>query len=193
MRRLREGRALLLAATCCVVVASSAGCGYGSRHVIQSDSSTQIYLSEWSQVKLRNAQSRVFDTTDKLRMLEAVVATFQDLGFQIEILDEKLGIVTGKKFLDAERPGTSGLASYLVYDDESLVVFNRSYRTWGPFYRRSDLVRLSVTVRNRNEEQLIVRASAQYYLRPVERPEAYQSFYAALEQALFAQRVAAAP
>ena len=155
------------------------------RHEIQGDARDQIWLSEESQVKVRNAQSRVFDTTDKRKMLEAVVATFQDLGFQIEVLDEVLGIVSGKKFLAAERPGEAGLPTYLLYDEESLVVFNRSYRTWGPFLRRSDLVRMTVTVRDRNAEQLIVRASAQYYLRPVEAPEAYQKFYAALNQALF--------
>ena len=77
----------------------------------------------------------------------------------------------------------------MLYDDESLVIFNRSFRTWGPFYRRSDLVRLTVTIRNRNDEQLIVRASAQYYLRPVESADAYQKFYAALQQALFTERM----
>lgn len=165
------------------------GCApYTMRHEIQGDSSTQIWLSEESQVKVRNAQSRVFDTQDKRQMLEALVATFQDLGFQIEVLDETLGIVSGKKFLDAERPGRDGLDTYVLYDEESLVVFNRSYRTWGPFQRRSDLVRLTATVRSRNAEQLIVRASAQYALRPVEDPGAYQKFYAALEQALFSER-----
>ena len=163
------------------------------RHVIQSDSRSQIWLSEKSQVKVRNAQSRVFDTTDKRLMLEGVVTTLQDLGFQIEVLDETLGIVSGKKFLDAERPGSAELPTYLLYDEESLVIFNRSYRTWGPFYRRSDLVRLTVTIRSRNAEQLIVRASAQYYLRPVENPEAYQKFYAALEQALLSERMVRAP
>jgi len=163
------------------------------RHVIQSDSRSQIWLSEKSQVKVRNAQSRVFDTKDKRLMLEGVVATLQDLGFQIEVLDETLGIVSGKKFLDAERPDSSELPTYLLYDEESLVIFNRSYRTWGPFYRRSDLVRLTVTIRSRNAEQLIVRASAQYYLRPVEDPEAYQKFYAALEQALLSERMLRAP
>jgi hypothetical protein len=167
-----------------------AGCAtYGGRHAIQRDSSSQIWLAERSQVKVRNAQSRVFGGTDKIAMIEAIVATFQDLGFQIEVLDETLGIISGKKFLDAERPGTSGLPTYLLYDDESLVVFNRSYRSWGPFYRRSDLVRLTSTVRNRNAEQLIVRTSAQYYLRPVERADAYQQFYAALHQALFVDRM----
>lgn len=166
---------------------------YMMHHEIQSDSHNQIWLSEKSQVKVRNAQSRVFDTTEKRQMLEAVVGTFQDLGFQIEVLDETLGIVSGKKFLDAERPGPAGLPTYLLYDEESLVVFNRSYRSWGPFFRRSDLVRLTVTIRSRNAEQLIVRASAQYYLRPVENPQTYQKFYAALEQALLAERMAHTP
>ena len=169
--------------------ALACGCvGFHARHEIQSDSRSQIWLSEESQVKIRNAQSRVYDGSDRTAMVQAVVATFQDLGFQIEVLDETLGIVSGKKFLAAERPSAGGLPTYLMYDEESLVVFNRSYRTWGPFERRADLVRLTVTVRSRNAQQLLVRASAQYYLRAVESPLAYQGFYAALEQALFAER-----
>lgn len=165
------------------------GCGYHERHELMSDSASQIWLSEESQVKVRNAQSRVYDTTDKIAMMEAIVATLQDIDFQIEVLDESLGIVSAKRFLDLERPEEALLPTYLLYDEESLVVLNRSYRTWGPFQRRSDLVRLTVTVRPRNASQLIVRASAQYYLRPVEDPESYQPFYAALEKALLAERV----
>jgi len=182
-------------AACGLIVFGTAGCfGYPTRHEIQGDATAQIWISERSQVRLRNAQSRVFDETDKEEMLSAVVAVFQDLGFQIEVLDETLGIITGKKFLDAERPSSAaGLETYLIYDDESLVVFNRSYRTWGPFYRRSDLVRLTVTIRDRSAEQLIVRASAQHYLRPVESPRAYQQFYAALEQALVSERMMRTP
>ncbi|MBW2424267.1 MAG: hypothetical protein JRG86_08465 [Deltaproteobacteria bacterium] len=192
--RLHRHRLALLAAGG-LLVFGTAGCfGYGARHEIQGDSRAQIWLSEASQVRLRNAQSRVFDETEREDMLSAVVAVFQDLGFQIEVLDETLGIITGKKFLDAERPSSAaGLETYLIYDDESLVVFNRSYRTWGPFYRRSDLVRLTVTIRDRNAEQLIVRASVQHYLRPVETPRAYQQFYAALEQALLSERVMRTP
>ena len=169
----------------------AAGCSpFYMRHEIQSASETQIYLAEASQVRLRNAQSRVFDTTDRQAMVAAVVATFQDMGFQVEVLDETLGIVSGKRFLEMERPRAGGLPTYLMYDEESLVIFNRSYRTWGPFQRRCDLVRLTVTVRERNAEQLIIRASAQFYLKAVEDPEAYQKFFAALEQARFAQRAA---
>jgi hypothetical protein len=38
-------------------------------------------------------------------------------------------------------------------------------------------------------QQLIVRASAQFFLRPVERPEPNQRFYAALEKGLLSERL----
>jgi hypothetical protein len=144
-------------------------------------------MSEASQVKLRAAQSRVFDTTDRKRILEAIVATFQDLGFQVEVLDQELGIVSGKKFVPLERPQLAYDPLYHLYDDQSLLIFAKSYRTWGPFYHRSDLVRLTVTVRSREETQLVVRASAQFYLRSVEDPVPYQKFFRTLEQALFVE------
>lgn len=164
--------------------ALSAGCAYQYAHEIQWSSASQIWQAEASQVKVRSAQSRVFDTADRRRVLEATVATLQDLGFQISVLDEELGIVSGRKFMGTERPASVD-ATYLLYDPESLIVFNESWRSWGPFWHRSDLVRLTATVRPRNEKQLIVRASAQFLLRPIEDPEPYQHFFRTLEQALF--------
>jgi hypothetical protein len=76
---------------------------------------------------------------------------------------------------------------YYLYDDESRLIFNRIYRGWGPFWHRSDLVQLTVTVRERSETQLGVRASAQYYLRAVENPEPYQKLFRTLEQAMFVE------
>lgn len=163
---------------------------YVSRHPIQWDSRRQIWQAEASQVKVRAAQSRVFDTSDKRRLLEAVVGTFQDLGLQVEVLDEELGIISGKKFIGLERPTLLADPLYFLYDEESLIVFTKTYRSWGPFWHRSDLVRLTVTVRERNESQLIVRASMQFYLRPVETPEPYQRFFRTLEQTLFLEREA---
>ena len=74
-----------------------------------------------------------------------------------------------------------------MYRDDGLLLFTRQYHTWGPFYHRSDLVRLTATVRPRGETQVVVRASAQYYLGAVESPEPYQRFFRTLEQALFLQ------
>ncbi len=164
-----------------------AGCSpYEWRHQNQWEARDQIWLSESSQVKVRAAQSRVFDTTDRTKMLQAIVSTFQDIGFAVEVLDEELGIVSGKKFEDYEAP-QFGDPSYYAYRDDGLLILAKQFRSWGPFYHRSDLVRLTVTVRPRGETQLVVRASAQYYLMAIEDPEPYQKFFRTLEQALFLQ------
>ena len=157
---------------------------YEIRHVNQWDSREQIWLSEESQVKIRAAPSRVFDTVDRRRMLTTIVSTLQDLDFKVEVLDEELGVVSGKKYVENERMYGVDL-SYLLYQPDALLVLNRHYRTWGPFNHRSNLVRFTVTVRKRNDSQLVVRASAQFYLRAVEDPVPYQQFFRTLEQAVF--------
>ncbi len=157
---------------------------YEMRHDNQSDARTQIWLSEESQVKVRAAQTRVFDTKDRQKILQAIVMTLQDLNCKIDVLDEELGIVSAKKYIGLEQP-TFLDPSYILYRPDTLLFLTRTYRAWGPFYHRSDLVRLTVTVRDRNESQLIVRASAQFYLRAVEDPVPYQQFFRTLEQAIF--------
>jgi hypothetical protein len=157
---------------------------YEWRHENQWDAREQIGMAEASQVKLRVAQSRVFDTNDSRRILEAVVSTMQDLNFEVLVLDEELGVVSGKLLMAFERPAYY-FPFYHLYDDQSLLLFSRNDRTWGPFWHRSDLVRLTITVRKRNEKQSVVRASAQFYLKAVENPEPYQVFFQTLEQSLF--------
>ena len=170
-----------------LLVSLTAGCSpYEWRHENQWESRDQIWLSEASQVKVRAAQSRVFDTADRLKTIQAVVSTCQDLGFAVEVLDETLGIVSGKKFDDYESTPW-GDPSYHLYRYDGLLILTRHFRSWAPCYHRSMLVRLTVTVRPRGEQQLIVRASAQYYLKAIESPEPYQQFFRLLEQALFIQ------
>lgn len=157
---------------------------YELRHVNQWDSREQIWLSEESQVKIRTAQSRVFDTSDRRKMLATIVSTLQDLDFKVEVLDEGLGLVSGKKYVESEQIYGLDL-SYLLYQPDTLLVLNRHDRAWGPFTHRSNLVRLTVTVRTRNASQLVVRTSAQFYLQAVEDPAPYQQFFRTLEQAVF--------
>ena len=186
--RLVAGATCLLAAACISP--------YESHLAVRWDAREEILLSDESQVRVRDAQSRVFDTSDRLRALAAVVATFQDLGFQVGVLDEALGIVSGKTFVALEEPPVTAFGldpSSVLYSAESLVVFSPSFRTWGPFWYRDNLVRLTVTVRARNAEQLIVRASAQYCLQPVEDPEPYRDFFALLAQRMALEAAAEGP
>ena len=170
-----------------VCLLSLQGCNsYELRHENQSDSREQVWLSETSQVKIRSAQTRVFDTTDRRRVLEALVSTMQDLDFHVEVLDEHLGIVSGKKYVEIEDVYVND-PSYLFYRPDTLLFLTKNYRSWGPFYNRSNLVRFTATIRPRGETQLIVRANAQFYLRAVEDPRPYQLFFRTLEQSLFIQ------
>ena len=50
-----------------------------------------------SQLKLRQMQTRYFDTTDKQKLMECVLATLQDLGFVIDSASYELGTVSATK------------------------------------------------------------------------------------------------
>jgi len=56
-----------------------------------------------SQVRMRNYQSRAFETGDRAMVMRAVISTMQDLGFIIDRADEKLGTVSGTSFSNASK------------------------------------------------------------------------------------------
>jgi hypothetical protein len=60
-------------------------------------SRSQVLAASESQVKLRSMQSRLFDTTDKIKTLRTAMATLQDLGFVIDKADDVLGSVSATK------------------------------------------------------------------------------------------------
>lgn len=56
-----------------------------------------------TQVQMRNYQSRSFETQDKIKVMQALLSTMQDLGFMIEKTDEKLGLVSGTSFSNGSK------------------------------------------------------------------------------------------
>ena len=72
-----------------VVIVGLAGCN------IQSQNSH--ILKGGSQIKLRNMQSRTFETSNRIIVLRNVIATLQDLGFVIDKADAELGVVSATK------------------------------------------------------------------------------------------------
>ena len=160
------------------------GCSMQWGAEIQWNSRSQILMSESSQVKLRAIQSRVFDTTDRAKILRVAVATMQDLFFDIDVLDEELGIVSGKKWFNHDSPWADH-PTYYLYETDELLIFNTNFLSWGPFNYRQDLTRMTVTVRPKEKTRSLVRASVQYNIRAVEDPEMYQKFFKTLSQAMF--------
>ncbi len=161
------------------------GCAMQWGAELQWDSKSQILMSEDSQVKMRAIQTRVYDTTDKKKTLRAVINTMQDLFFDIDVLDEELGVVSGRKMF-YQSGSWSDHPTYYRYKTDNLIIFNRTnFRTWGPFEYRNDLTRLTVTIRPKEKTRLLVRASVQYKIRAVENPELYQKFFKTLNQSMF--------
>jgi len=161
------------------------GCAMQWGAEIQWNSESQILMSEASQVKMRALQTRVFDTTDKRKTMQAVIYTMQDLFFDIEVLDEELWILSAKKMYPRGGGGWQNKPSYYNYKTDSLMSFQTNYRTYGPFQYRNDLTRISVTIRPKGKTQLRVRASIQYNIRAVEDPALYQQFFKTLSQSMF--------
>lgn len=151
---------------------------------IQWDSKDQILMSERSQVKMRSIQTRVYDTTDQDKLMRAVISTMQDLYFDIDVLDNQSGIVTGKKLYQSGGAWENN-PTYYTYNTDNLVIFSTNYRTYGPFQYRNDLTRISVTIRPKGETQLMVRASIQHNIRAIEEPDVYQTFFKLLGQSQF--------
>lgn len=52
-------------------------------------------------------------------------------------------------------------------------------------YTHNTPLKLSVSIRPRGKNQLVVRANAQYGIKPVEDPKAYQDFFGSLAKAMF--------
>lgn len=72
-----------------VALALLAGCQTAQKNILDSDGE--------SQVKLRAMQTRYFETDDKKKTLQTVIATLQDLGFVIDKASFDLGSVSATK------------------------------------------------------------------------------------------------
>src|SRR5512135_1526136 len=105
-------------------------------------------LGDETQLQKRVYESRIFDTSDKEKVLRATISTLQDLGFVIDRADFILGTVSGTKY---ER-----------------------YQT-----------KITVSVRPKGNDRMMVRANAQFNIEPINDPKQYQDFFSSLEKSLF--------
>jgi len=108
----------------------------------------------------------------------------QNMNFTIDVLDEDLGLISGKKLYQSGGQWANN-PTYYAYHTDELIIFNTTFRTWGPFEYREDLTRITVTVRPKETTRSLVRVSMQYNLRAEEDIELYRKFFTALEQSMF--------
>lgn len=74
----------------CIVLFMLCGCAVSAQKgVLDTGGETQL--------QMRQIQTRYFDSTDKKKMMECVIATLQDLGFVIDKATFELGTVSATK------------------------------------------------------------------------------------------------
>lgn len=105
-------------------------------------------VGDETQLQKRSYESRIFETSDKEKVLRATISTLQDLGFVIDRADLTLGTVSGTKF--------------------------ENYQ-----------IKITVSARPKGNDRMLVRANAQYNLKPIDDPKQYQDFFTSLEKSLF--------
>ena len=131
--------------------------GLGTFPACESTSARQVLATDIGAVQLRSFQTRVFDSSDRVKVLRTVIATLQDLGFVVDKADETLGSISATK----HSTQFAGLA------------------------RIPHQLRLTVTVRPRGQTQSLVRANAEFDDKAVDDPLPYQDFFTSLEKAMF--------
>ena len=110
---------------------------------------------EDSAVQVRSYQSRTFEGVAVATVMHAMISTLQDLGFVIKMGDARLGLVSASRF---ERGGMGAANGELL---------------------------ITATVRETSPENVEVRVNARLGMNPVEDPEPYRDFFAAVSQAVF--------
>jgi hypothetical protein len=116
------------------------GCATTTDRVLDTGDETQL--------QKRSYQSRIFDTSDKEKVLRVTITTLQDLGFVIDRADLTLGTVSGTKY--------------------------EKYQ-----------IKITVSVRPKGDDRMLVRANAQYNVTAIDDPKQYQDFFTSLEKSLF--------
>ncbi len=109
-----------------------------------------------NQAELRQIQTREYQQLDRRSAMRSVIATLQDLGFVVDRAEYELGLMTATRFEEKTGPRAE-----------------------------QHIVRVTVTVTERSDQRLSVRANARYGETAIEDPEAYQDFFAALDKSLF--------
>jgi hypothetical protein len=138
-----------------------------------------------SALKARQIQTRVFDTSDGRMILSASASVLQDLGFNLDETDRKLGLVVASKQRDATEAGQVALMLVvacftgleLPYDDTQKI--------------QVSLVTYPVGERG---DRTVVRAVFGRAIRNtcndvryeiLEKPQIYQEFYGKLSKSVF--------
>ena len=142
-----------------------------------------LHLSPES-LELRNLQTRSFDTRNEKKLLTSGAAVLQDLGFNIDESETKLGVIVGSKDRDATEAGQVAGAVFMA------VMFGAV-----PAIDKNQKIRASLITHPKTKKSTNVRIPFQRIIwntqgnvsrtESIEAPEIYREFFEKLSKAVF--------
>ena len=172
-RSLRSVLAVCVLALCLV---SSLGC-------VQPVPPDALALSPES-FRLRQMQTRRFDTRDEQTLLQASLGVLQDLGFEVDESESRLGVIVASKVRDATDAGQiAGSIIIGILADERIPI------------DVEQKIRASVVTRSLSARETAVRVTFQRTVwndrgqisrnESLEQPELYNEFFYKLSKSVF--------
>jgi len=134
----------------------------------------------------RRMQTRNFDTTDESSILSASAAVLQDLGFNIDESETKLGLIVGSKTRDATEAGQIAVAIGMAALFGAQVHIDKIQKlrasiVTSPSLANDKQTNIRVTFQRIvwNDQNIISRSEA------LNEPKFYQGFFEKLSKSLF--------
>lgn len=176
MSRVNSWCALVAACVLTICVVPLVGCG----PLVPPDA---LSLSPDS-FRLRQMQTRRFDTRDEQTLLQASLAVLQDLGFEVDESESRLGVIVASKMRDATDAGQiagSIIIGILANDRVPIDVEQK--------------IRASVVTRSISQNETALRVTFQRIVwndrgqvsrsESLEQPELYNEFFYKLSKSVF--------
>ncbi len=171
----------------CKIIVVTLTLGVATGGCVQITPKDALSLNSES-LEQRQLQTRYFDTPEEIRLLTAVTAVLQDLGFTHDDSETGFGIVVASKQRDAREVGQIVVAifvaaltgTWMPTDDEQLMRASVVTRPIGDTGERT-AVRVTFQRIVWNTEGQVTHAES------LTKPAFYQEFFARLSKAVFLQ------
>ena len=135
-------------------------------------------------LELRQLQTRSFETADEKKLLTAGAGVLQDLGFNIDESETKLGVIVGSKDRDATEAGQVAAAILIAALGGGAMPIDKNQKIRAslithPAGKKTTKVRITF-------QRIVWNTQGQVSkIQSIEKPEIYQEFFEKLSKAVF--------
>lgn len=135
-------------------------------------------------LELRQLQTRSFDTKDEKQLLIAGAGVLQDLGYNIDESETKLGVIVGSKDRNATEAAQVAGAIIIAALGGGVIPIDKNQKIKASlvtFPRKEKTTNLRITI-----QRIVWNTNNQVTkIQSIEEPEIYEDFFSKLSKAVF--------